>query len=76
MEMFKIDFSLNLMLPFIVLTHAITCNLESMDSSILNLLHTNTLVCDFEIFTQRFRSSEIVDLLCSNLSPPVYTISI
>ena len=59
MEVFTIDFSLNLMQPFIILTHVTTCNSEFMDFSILNLLHINTLVCDFEISTQRFRSLAI-----------------
>ena len=44
------------MLPLVVLTHVTTPNSESTDSSIMNLLHTNTLVCDFENSTQRFRS--------------------
>ena len=74
MEVFTIDFSLNLMLHLVVLTHVTTRNSESTDSSILNLLHINTLVYDFEISTQRFRSSAIVDLVCSNLSPPIYAI--
>ena len=76
MEVFTIDFSLNLMLPFMVLTHVTTCKFEFMDSYILNLLHINTLVCDFEISTQRFRSSAIVDLVRNKISPPVYAISI
>ena len=41
---------------FVVLTHVTTHSSESTDSSIMNLLYTNTLVCDFENSTQRFRS--------------------
>ena len=39
----------NLMLPLVVLTHATTRISEFIDSSILNLLNTNTPICDFEI---------------------------
>ena len=49
MEVFTIDLTLNLMLPLVILTHMTTRNSESTDSSILNLLHTNAPVCDFEI---------------------------
>ena len=49
MEVFTIDLTLNLMLPLVVLTHVITRSFEFTDSSILNLLHTNAAVCDFEI---------------------------
>ena len=48
MEVFTIDLILNLILPLVILTHVTTRNFESTDSSILNLLHTNTLVCDSE----------------------------
>ena len=37
------------MLPLVILTHMTTRNSKSTDSSILNLLHTNAPVCDFEI---------------------------
>ena len=49
MEVFTIDLTLNLMLPLVVLTHVITRSFEFTDSSILNLLHTNAVVCDFAI---------------------------
>ena len=45
------------MLPHVVLTHVTTLNAESTDSSIMNLLHTNTLVCDFENSNQRFNNT-------------------
>ena len=45
-----------------LLIYTTTCNFESTDSSILNLLHTNTHVCDFEIYLNGFRSPSIVDL--------------
>ena len=63
MEVFTIDLTLNLLLPLVVLTYVTTCSSESTDSSIMNLLHTNTPVCDFEISTQRFRLSTVIDLL-------------
>ena len=63
MEVFTIDLTLNLMLPLVALTHVTILNFESTDSSILNLLHTNDPVCDFEISTQSFRSSAVVDLV-------------
>ena len=56
MEVFTINLNLNLPLPHIVLTHVTTCNSESMNSSIMNLLHTNTPTCDSENFTQTFKS--------------------
>ena len=49
MEVFTIYLTLKLMLPLVVLTHVITRSSKSMNSSILNLFHTNTPVCDFEI---------------------------
>ena len=64
MEVFTIDLTLNLMLPHVVLT---TRSSESTESSIMNLLHTNVPLCDFEISIQMFRSSTMVDLICSNL---------
>ena len=48
------------MLPLVVLTHMITRNSESMVSSIMNMLYTNTPVYDFESSTQRFRSSTVM----------------
>ena len=44
MEVFTIDLTLNLLLPFVVFTYMTTHSSESMDSSIINLLHINTLV--------------------------------
>ena len=49
MEVFTIDLTLNLMLPLVVLTHATTRISKSTDSSILNLLNTNTPIFDYEI---------------------------
>ena len=45
-----------------LLTYTTMCSFESTDSSILNLLHTNTHVCDFEIYLKGFRSPSIVVL--------------
>jgi len=70
MKVFIIDLTLNLMLPHEILTHVTIHNSESIDSSIMNMLHTNTHVCDFEISTQRFRSSTVVDLM-QKLKPSV-----
>ena len=63
MKVFIIDLTLNLMLPLVVLSHVTTCSSESTSLSILNLLHTNTSSCDFEISTQNFRLSVVVDLV-------------
>ena len=41
------------MLPHVVLTHVITHSFKFTDSSIMNLLHINTHVYDFEISTQK-----------------------
>jgi len=49
MKVFTIDLTLNLMLSLVVLTLVTTRSFEFTDSSILNLLHTNAAVCDFEI---------------------------
>ena len=51
------------MLSLVVVTHVTARSSKSMDSFIMNLLHTNTPVCDFEISTQRFRSLAVVDLV-------------
>ena len=66
MKVFTIDLTLNLLLTLVVLTHTTTCSFESMDSSILNLLHTNTQVCNFKIPLKDFRSPTVVDFVCSN----------
>ena len=66
MKVFTIDLTLNLLLPLVVLTHTTTCSFESTDSSILNLLHTNTHVCNFKIPLKDFRSPIVVDFVCSN----------
>ena len=52
MEVYTIDLTLILLLPHVVLTHVTTHTSESMDSSIINLLHTNTPVCDSKTSTQ------------------------
>ena len=70
MEIFTIDLTLNLLLSLVVLTHMTTCSSESMDSSILNLLHTNTHVCDFEIPLKSFRSPLVVDLVIATSTTP------
>ena len=62
MEVFTINLTLNLLLPHVVLTHVTTCNFESTDSSIMNLLHTNMPVCDSESSSQRFSSLNMIDL--------------
>ena len=54
---YSIDLTLILLLPHVVLTHMTTRNSEFMDSSIMNLLHTNTPICDSKTSTQRFKSS-------------------
>ena len=48
MKVFTIDFSLNLMLPLVILTQ-VTTLLRIHGLFYLTLLHINTLVCDFEI---------------------------
>ena len=63
MEVCTIDLTLNLLLPHVVLTHVSIRRFESTNSSTMKLLHTNSLICDFEIFTQRCRSSTMVDLM-------------
>ena len=63
MEVCTINLILNLLLFHVVLTLVTTNNSESTNSSIVKLLHTNTLVCDFENSTQRFRSLIVVDLM-------------
>ena len=40
-----------------------TCHSKSTNSSTVKLSHTNPLVCDFEISTQRFRLTTMVKLL-------------
>ena len=40
-----------------------TSSSEFTDSSIVKLFHKNTLICDFEISTQRFRSATVVDYM-------------
>ena len=62
------------MQPHILLTHVTTHNSESTDSSIMNLLHINSPICDFEYPTQSFSSSTLVDMICNNLSPLVLVI--
>ena len=57
MEVYSIDLTLILLLPHVVLNHMTTHSSEFMDSSIMNLLHTNTPVCDSKTSTQRFKSS-------------------
>jgi len=52
---FTIDFSLNLKLSFVELTHMTTCSSDSIDSSILNLLNPNTPICDFGISLKGFK---------------------
>ena len=60
-EVCTIDLTLNLLLLCVVLNGVITRSSESVDSSTVKLLHTNSLICDFEISTQRFRSAIVVD---------------
>ena len=63
MEVYIIDLAINLLLPHVVLTLMTTYCSKSTDSFTMKLLHTNTLVCDFQNSTQRFRSSIVVDLM-------------
>ena len=70
MKVFTIDLALNLLLPLVVFTYMITCSIEFMDFSILNLLHTNTHVCDFEIPLKGFRSPLVVDLVIATSTIP------
>ena len=49
MEVFKINLTQSLILSLVVLTYMTTHSSESTNFSILNLLHTNTHFCDFEI---------------------------
>ena len=46
MKVFTINLTLNLLLPFVVLTQVTTRNSKSIDSSIMNLLHTNAPIVD------------------------------
>ena len=66
MKVFTIDLTLNLLLPLVVLIHMTMCSFESTDSSILNLLHTITQVCNFKIPLKDFKSPTVVDLVRSN----------
>ena len=50
------------MLPFVELTNMTTCSFDSTDSSILNLLNTNSHVCDFKIPLKGVKSSSLEDL--------------
>ena len=79
-EIYTINLTLNLLLLHVVLNSVITRNSESMCSSTLKLLHTNSHIydskistqrfgsatktfwpiCDFEISTQRFRSTIVI----------------
>ena len=63
MEICIVDLTINLLLPHVVFTGVTTCSFESTNSSSEKLLHTNSLICDFEISTQKFRSSTMVDLM-------------
>ena len=40
-----------------------TCSFKSTDFSTVKFLHANSLVCDFKISTQRFKSTTMVDLM-------------
>ena len=71
--------SINLLLPHVVFTGITTRNFESTNSSSVKLLHTNSLICDFEISTQRFRTATMVDWmqqLCFMIRSVVYTRSL
>ena len=45
-----------------LLIYTTTCSFESINFSILNLLHTNTHICEFEIYLKSFRSPSIINL--------------
>ena len=60
-----IDLNLNIKLPHVKLTNTTTCCFDSTNSSILDLLNTNTHVYDFEIPLKNFRSSAVIDLVAA-----------
>ena len=62
-EVYTINLTLNLLLPNVVLTHVTICSSKSTDFYTVKMLHTNSPICDFQISTQRFRSSTMVDLM-------------
>ena len=70
MEVFTIKFSLNLMLPFVSLTHMTTHSSESIAflSEFVAYKHSSLWLWDH---TQNFRLLAAIDLVWSNLSPSV-----
>ena len=53
------------MLPLVELTNTTTCNFDSTDSSLLDLLNTSSHTYDFEIPLKGFRSTVNVDLVAA-----------
>ena len=53
------------MLPLVELTNMTTCNFNSTDSSLLDLLYASSHAYDFEIPLKGFRSPVIVDLVAT-----------
>ena len=53
------------MLPLVELTNITTCNFDSIDFSLLDLLNTSSHTYDFEIPLKGFRSPVIVDLVAA-----------
>ena len=51
------------MLPLVELTNRTTCNSDSTDSSLLDLLNISSHAYDFKIPFKGFRSSAVVDLV-------------
>ena len=57
---------MNLKLPLVELTNTTKCSFDPTDSSILDLLSTNSHACDFEIPLKGFKSLLVVDLVYIN----------
>ena len=55
------------MLPLVELTNITTCNFDSIDFSLLDLLNTSSHTYDFEIPLKGFRSPVIVDLVAATI---------
>ena len=53
------------MLPLVELTNTTTCNSDSTDSSLLDLLNTSSHAYDFEIPLKGFKSPIVVDLVAA-----------
>ena len=67
-EVCTIDLTLNLLLLCVVLNGVITRSSESVDSSTVKLLHTNSLICDFEINPLKDLDKQLRLTGCSNFA--------